>query len=558
MPARAPISKLPTHTVDNQPLPLEDYNPFEADAALVEALDREGAGWAAAACRALGKEIGSAEVIALGRDANRFMPELRAFDRWGRRIDEVDYHPAYHRLMELAVAHRVPTIAWTEKRPGSHVAHAALQYLLTQAETGVACPVAMTYAVVPALEHAPELAREWLPRIFAEKYDPRMLPAWEKRGVTFGMAMTEKQGGSDVRSNTTRARPLGPSGSEYSLTGHKWFCSAPMSDAFLTLANTDAGLTCFLVPRFRPDGSRNHFFIQRLKDKLGNRANASAEIEYCDTWAARVGEEGRGVATILEMVQHTRLDASVIPVGMMRQALTQAVHHAVHRRAFGKPLVEQPLMRSVLADLSLELEAGVALALRLARAFDEAARGDESARHFARVATPIAKYWLNKRAPGHIVECLECLGGAGYVEESMLPRLYREAPLNGIWEGSGNIVCLDVLRALDRDPASLQALRDEIEPAARREPRVLERLELVEAAFVDKSRAASAAREAGARGLTESLALLLQASLMTTHAPPELADAFCAARLVNGSFTYGALPAGVDVELLLARAGSAP
>lgn len=553
MPTRSPITQLATHEVENQPPPLGDVNLFEVDSALREALAREGAPWAAEVCRELGAVAGSEEVMQLGRDANRFRPELHAYDRWGRRIDEVEYHPAYHRLMDLAVTHRIPTIAWTERQPGGHVAHAALQYLFTQAEAGVACPMAMTYAVVPALRHEPHLAEEWLPRILGGRYDPRMVPAAEKHGVTFGMAMTEKQGGSDVRSNSTRAVKQGDaSGVEYSLTGHKWFCSAPMSDAFLTLANTKAGLTCFLVPRFRPDGSRNHFFIQRLKDKLGNHSNASAEIEFSDTWATRVGPEGRGVATILEMVQHTRLDASILPVGLMRQALLQALHHAAHRRAFGKPLIEQLLMGNVLGDLALEVEAGIALALRVARAFDEATRGDETAARFARIATPVAKYWLNKRAVQHVGECLECLGGAGYVEESMLPRLYREAPLNGIWEGSGNVVCLDVLRAVRRDPRCLDALLGEIEPAIESEPSLARRARSIR---LELERVETG--EGAARRITETLARLLQAALLMRHAPTAVSDAFLMGRFGSDEFhSYGTLPSAVDLDLLLERASN--
>lgn len=550
MAIHAPITQLVTHTVDNQPPPLEDYNLFDTDPALRQALDSEGAAWAAPACRALGAAAGSADVIKLGHDANRFAPELRAFDRWGRRIDEVEFHPAYHQLMTLAVSHRLPTIAWTEPRAGSHVAHAALCYLFTQAEAGVACPMAMTYAVVPALRKQPELAEEWLPRIFTETYDPRLVPAEKKQGVIFGMAMTEKQGGSDVRSNSTRAEPDSGHGSdEYLLTGHKWFCSAPMSDAFLTLAQTDAGLSCFLVPRFRPDGSRNNFFIQRLKDKLGNRSNASAEIEFSDTWARRVGEEGRGVATILEMVQHTRLDASVLPVGLMRQALTQAVHHCRHRTAFGKRLIEQPLMTNVLSDLALEVEAAVALVMSLARHFDEAARGDEDAARLARVVTPITKYWVNKRAPQFVCECLECLGGAGYVEESMLPRLYREAPLNGIWEGSGNVVCLDVQRAVKRDRKCFDLFVAQIEPAAQIEPRVEGALVRLKSLMTD-----ALSDEAQLRRLSEASAVLLQAALLVQSGPAPIAEAFCAARLGQGAQTYGTLPSGLDCRLLLERA----
>jgi putative acyl-CoA dehydrogenase len=552
MSTRDPITRLSTHEVVNQPPFLEDYDLFTSDPALCEALEREGAGWAADACRSVGRLAGSAEVIRLGHEANRFPPELKTFDRFGRRIDEVEFHPAYHRLMDLAVSHRVPTIAWTENRSGGHVAHAALSYLFGQAEAGVLCPMAMTYAVVPALRHQSDLAEVWLPRIFAETYDPTFAPAEEKKGVTFGMAMTEKQGGSDVRANTTRARPIGPGGpgEEYLLTGHKWFCSAPMSDAFLTLARTDKGLSCFLVPRWRPDGTRNNFFIQRLKDKLGNRSNASSEIEYADTWARMVGEEGRGVATIIEMVHHTRLDAAVCPVGMMRQALVQAVHHCTHREAFGKRLLEQALMRNVLADLSLEVEAGTMLAMRVARAFDESARGDEYAGSFARLATAVAKYWINKRAPGFVYECLESHGGAGYIEESMMPRLYREAPLNSIWEGSGNVICLDVLRAMHRDPRCLEAVMAEVEPAVRSEPRVAAAADRVRDLLKDPS-----SLEPRARRLTEALALLLEAALLVQHAPSPIADAFCAARLQPEGFrAYGTLPEGIDTALLIERA----
>ena len=552
MSTRDPITRLSTHEVRNQPPALEDYDLFTSDPALSEALVREGAGWATEACRAVGRLAGSAEVLRLGHDANRFPPELRTFDRWGRRIDEVEYHPSYHQLMELAVSHRLPTIAWTEDRPGGHVAHAAVSYLFGQAEAGVLCPMAMTYAVVPALRHQPEVADTWLPRIFAETYDPRFVPAQEKKGVTFGMAMTEKQGGSDVRANTTRAKPMGRGGpgEEYLLTGHKWFCSAPMSDAFLTLAQTDKGLSCFLVPRWRPDGTRNNFFIQRLKDKLGNRSNASSEIEYADTWARMVGEDGRGVSTIIEMVHHTRLDAAVCPVGMMRQALVQAVHHCTHRSAFGKRLIEQPLMRNVLADLALEVEAATMLAMRVARAFDESARGDERAQSFARLATAVTKYWINKRAPGFVYECLESLGGAGYIEESIMPRLYREAPLNSIWEGSGNVICLDVLRAMHRDPGCVEALMDEIAPAVKTEPRVARAADRVRDLLRDPT-----ALEPRARRLTESLALLLEAALLVQHAPNAIADAFCASRLASEGFlAYGTLPEGVDTELLISRA----
>jgi len=407
----------------------------------------------------------------------------------------------------------------------------------------------MTYAVLPALRHEPALAEEWAPRILSTRYDPRFIPAAEKDGVTFGMAMTEKQGGSDVRSNTTRAEPLAGSGDEFVLTGHKWFCSAPMSDAFLTLAYTERGITCFLVPRWTPDGQRNGIRIQRLKDKLGNRSNASSEIEYQGAWARRVGEEGRGVRTIIEMVNHTRLDASSAPAGLMRQALVEAAHHASHRSAFGKVLRQQPLMRNVLADLALEAEAATALVLRVARSFDESDT-DPVAAAFARIATAVTKYWVNKRAPNFVYEAMECLGGSGYVEESILPRLYREAPVNSIWEGSGNVICLDVLRAMQREPASVEALMSEIREAQGAD----KRLDRAADELVDLLRE-HAIEEADARRVTERIAVLLQASLLVRHAPAAVSDAFCASRL-EGDWgrTYGTLPTGMDLGPILERA----
>ena len=547
MSTHEPITHLPTHDVTNQPPALEDYNLFDGDPALREALEREGGAWASDACRALGADLGTAQTFAWGHDANRFPPELRTFDRWGQRIDEVEFHPTYHQLMDLAMRHRVATLPWIERRVGSTPAQVALGYMFTQVEAGVLCPITMTYAVVPALQHEAAVAEEWTPRILASAYDPRCIPASQKRGVTFGMAMTEKQGGSDVRANTTRARPIGDDA--FLLTGHKWFCSAPMSDAFLTLAQTDRGLTCFLVPRFRPDGTRNNFFIQRLKNKLGNRSNASSEIEYVDTWARIVGEEGRGVRTIIDMVHHTRLGAAMAPAGMMRQAVAQAVHHCRHRSAFGKRLVEQPLMRNVLADLALEVEAGVVLCMRVARAFDEAEH-DEQAARFSRLATAVAKYWLNKRCPGHIYEALECHGGAGYIEESILPRLYREAPLNSIWEGSGNVICLDVLRAMGRDPAVVEAVLAEVEPAARDDRHIASALDRVRGELRDIEQI-----EARARRFTEGLAKLLQAALLRRYAPQPIADAFVVGRLAqDAGSAYGTLPPGVDLDLLIERA----
>jgi putative acyl-CoA dehydrogenase len=549
--AREPLVDLPTHRVTNQPPPLLDYDVMQGDAALREAVAREGAGWAEERLQRLGQAAGSARFIEAGFLANEHPPRLRTFDRFGQRIDEVEFHPAYHELMALGIEHRLPMLPWAEPRAGAHVTHAAMVYLLSQAEGGVLCPLVMTYAVVPALRHQPDVADAWLPRLLEGQYDPRCIPAPDKRGVTFGMAMTEKQGGSDVRANATQATPLGKRGpgQEYLLRGHKWFCSAPMCDAFLTLANTSEGLSCFLVPRWRPDGTRNRFFIQRLKDKLGNRSNASSEIEYDDTFAVMVGQEGRGVRTIIEMVHHTRLDAAVAPVALMRQAVTQAIHHARHRKAFGRRLVDQPLMRAVLADLALEVEAGVALVMRVARSFDEAEQ-DPTAARLSRLATAFTKYWCNKRAPGHVYEALECLGGAGYVEESMMPRLYREAPLNSIWEGSGNVICLDVLRAIQRDPECLQALLELLRPACQAETRVADLVADAGALLSDRDNL-----ELRARQLTQSLALAFQAAILMEHAPSRVAEAFVAARIGSrGAQAYGALPPGIDLDLLIERA----
>ncbi len=538
-----PIVELATHTVTNQPPPLEGVNLFEADPGLREALVREGAGWAESAVRAMGAAAGSAEVIAKGVAANRNPPELHAFDRYGRRIDEVTFHPAYHDLMRLGLEAGAHSIAWTAGRTGGHVAHAALEYLLTQAEAGVCCPITMTYAAIPALRQAPALAAEWEPKVLAAAYDPSFVPIAEKASATIGMAMTEKQGGSDVRANATRAEPIG--GEAYRLTGHKWFCSAPMSDGFLTLAQAPGGLTCLFVPRWTPDGSRNRIFIQRLKDKLGNRSNASAEIEYDGALATRIGEEGRGLAVIMEMVRHTRLDAAVVCAGMMRQAGVQAVHHAAHRKVFGKLLIDQPLMQAVLADLVVESEAATALVMRIARAFDGET---ESERGFARLGGAVAKFWVTKRLPGVTYEAMECLGGSGYVEESMMPRLYREAPVNAIWEGSGNVIALDVLRAIKREPESLDAFLDELEPARGADRRL-------DAAFNGLKDALAAPEERLARRLVEEMAVALQAALLVRHGPSEVADAFLASRLPGSARgVYGALPAGPHLEPIVARA----
>jgi len=551
MSARDPIARLATHEVTNQPPPFEGRNLFDGDPALKAALVREGAGWAEAKARAMGALAGDERVIQLGRAANRHGPELRTFDPAGRRIDEVEYHPAYHDLMRLAAAHEVHSIAWTAKRPGGHVAHTALEYLLTQAEAGVCCPITMTYASIPSLRRQPEIAAEWQPRVLSNAYDPRCIPVSEKTGATVGMAMTEKQGGSDVRANTTRAEPVGGGGpgGEYRLSGHKWFCSAPMSDAFLTLAYAAKGLSCFLVPRWRPDGARNAFLIQRLKDKLGNRSNASSEIEYDGTYARLVGEEGRGVRTIIDMVHHTRLDATTAPAGMMRQAAVLAIHHACHRVAFQRLLSEQPLMKNVLADLVLESEAATVLVMRIARAYDEAETSAE-ARAFSRIAVAVAKFWVNKRLPNHVYEAMECHGGGGYVEDSPMPRLYREAPVNSIWEGSGNVICLDVLRAMEREPDAIAAFVAEIEAARGGDRRLDAAIDGLKSDLAAKSR-----DESQMRRISERMALTLQGALLTRFAPAAVADGFSASRL-GGDWgrTYGTLPAGVAFDDIIARA----
>jgi putative acyl-CoA dehydrogenase len=546
----------PTSELLNQPPPLAGYDLYDADPVLAQALGREGAGWAGDRLRALGALAGEPETIAWGEAADTHPPVLRSHDRWGRRIDEVEFHPAWHRLLGTAVEHGLHAAPWRDPRPGAQVARAAGFYLWTQVEAGHGCPVSMTFAAVPALRAAaPELAAVWEPKLTALAYQPGLAPLADKAGALCGMAMTEKQGGSDLRANTTTAAPAGSDGL-WLLTGHKWFCSAPMSDAFLVLAQTlapaPAGLSCFLVPRVLPDGTRNRFHLQRLKDKLGNRANASAEVELDGAAGWPVGEPGRGLAAILEMVNHTRLDCVVGSAALMRQAVAQATHHAAHRSAFGRRLADQPLMANVLADLAVESEAATWLAMRVAGAFDRAA-GDPAEAAMARLATAAAKYWVCKRAPAVAAEALECLGGNGYVEESGLPRLYREAPLNSIWEGAGNINSLDVLRVLARQPEGLAAWLDELAPARAAEPR-LDRA----AAALERELAAVAdpvGLQAGARRLVERLAVLLQAALLVRHGHPAVADAFCASRVAGDrGAAFGTLPPGLDLAAIVERA----
>jgi putative acyl-CoA dehydrogenase len=520
-----------THEVRNQ-VPLLAGHDVADDPALVAAVGAEGAGWVAAELHDLGRLAGSAGVAEQARLANEHVPVLRSHDRFGHRIDEVEFHPAWHALMTTAISHGLHAAPWAEAEPGAHVARAAKFYVWSQAEAGHGCPVSMTYAAVPTLRHAPELARQFEPLLAARRYDPGLRPPAGKAGLLAGMAMTEKQGGSDVRANTTRAEPApGLGAGAHVLTGHKWFCSAPMSDLFLTLAQGPGGLTCFLLPRVLPSGERNALRIERLKDKLGNRSNASAEVEFDTAVAWQVGEPGRGVATIIEMVSATRLDCVIGSAAGMRAATVAAVHHASHRQAFGKNLIAQPLMASVLADLALEAEAATMIALRLAGAADRAARGDQAEAALLRLALPAAKFWVCKRFPAHAAEALECLGGNGYVEESGLPRLYREAPLNSIWEGSGNVTALDVLRALDRAPAAADALTSELEQAAGASRTLDQAAAAVRHLVAAPPALASPDAQHQARRLAGLIAVTLQAALLARRAPAEVADVFCATRL---------------------------
>jgi putative acyl-CoA dehydrogenase len=525
----------------NQPPPLEGYDLYGGNRPLVEAVAREGAGWADESLRAFGTLLGG-EPLEWGRLANEQLPRLRTHDRFGNRIDEVEFHPAWHQLLRLGVEHGLHASPWREPRSGAHVARAAAFTTLAEVEAGVGCPLSMTLAALPALRAEPALLEEWTPRLTATVYDPGLRPAGEKAGALCGMAMTERQGGSDVRANETVARPAGEEG-EAALHGHKWFCSAPMCDAFLVLAQAPGGLTCYLLPRLLPDGTRNAFRIDRLKDKLGNRSNASAEIQLDGAWAQRVGEEGRGVATIIEMVVLTRLDCTLGSTGLMRRAVAEAAHHAAHRAAFGRLLLEQPLMENVLADLCVDSEAATLLSLRVARAYDE----DDAP--FRRLATTVAKYWVCKATPPLVAEALECIGGNGYVEESAMPRLYRESPLNSVWEGPANVQALDVLRALRRQPESVDAVLQEIELASGEDSRLDAAVALLRGELADPDDA-----ELRARRLVERFALCLQGSLLLRHGAPAVAGAFCATRLGgDGGRAYGTLPRGVDCAAIVDR-----
>lgn len=536
-----------THEVTNQVPPLDGLNLYRSDLPLQQWVHRYRGDWADEQLSAYGQLAGG-PLMQAGFLANANPPVFHSHDRYGHRIDVVEFHPAYHELMSAGIAHGITSAPWSEPRPGAHVARAATMYLHNQAEAGTSCPMTMTFACVPALRLQPDLAEHWLPKILSRQYDPHNLPMEHKSGLTIGMAMTEKQGGTDVRANTTRAWPVanaGP-GHAYELLGHKWFCSAPMCDAFLTLAQTDKGLSCFLLPRHRPDGSRNQFYIQRLKDKLGNQANASSEVEFRGALAWMIGEEGRGVPTIIEMVALTRFDCMIGSGSLMRQALTQATHHCAHRNVGGRPLIKQPLMQNVLADLALESEAALALTMRMANALDHADDPHEAG--FARLVTAIGKYWICKRAPAMINEAQECLGGAGYVENNILPRLYREAPVNSIWEGSGNVQCLDVLRALSKEPGIIEMLFAELGDGAG-DRHLQAHITQLQQHFADKDEIQYRARQ-----LTEDVAVALQAKLLLEAGNSAVSDAFIASRLQGHGRVYGTLPRGLDVRTLVERA----
>jgi len=544
----------PTHEVFNQSSPLVDYNAYEGDSALKDAVRRHGAEWASDNLHAHGARTGSAEVIEWGFLANAFRPHFESHDRQGHRVDQVHYHDAYHKLMTLGLELGLHSLPWSEPRPGAHVARAGLYYLHAQVEAGHGCPLTMTFASVPTLELTPAIATDWLPKVLARAYDPRNVPHTEKQSVTIGMGMTEKQGGSDVRSNTTHAVASGTGGPGelYELVGHKWFTSAPMCDAFLMLAQTGGGLSCFLVPRWRADGGKNPLRVQRLKNKMGNVSNASAEIELHAAEGWLVGEEGRGVASIIEMVAMTRFDCMIGSSAAQRQAVAQAVNHARGRTAFGRALLDQPLMRNVLADLQLEVEGSVAMTMRMAEALD-AGRADAGSEHevqLLRLGLPVGKYWICKRTPNHAYEAMECLGGNGVTEDFILARLYRDAPINAIWEGSGNIQALDMLRAVRKSPEVLDAWFDELASTRGASP-ALDR----SVAELEKLLSASEGAEYRARQLIEGLALTMQASLLLRSGSQPVAEAFIASRLDRyGDRNYGTLPMGCDLDLILERA----
>jgi putative acyl-CoA dehydrogenase len=547
------MSSFATHTVQNQVPPLEDYSLYDTDPALREAVRREGADNWAGDLAAHGAWLGRAQTLAAGAEANRCPPRLVGYDRGGHRIDHVEFHPAWNLLMSGILARGLHSRAWAQPVPGAQVARAAAYLMQGQVEAGTLCPTTMTFAAVPLLQREPagaiDFAGQWLPALYSREFDAADAPLSAKRSALIGMGLTEKQGGSDLRAVSTRAVPLGAPGrgNAYELVGHKWFFSVPQADAHLVLAQTDEGLSCFFVPRWIPDGPRNAIRVRRLKDKLGNRSNASGEVEFEGAWGVMVGEPGRGLAVLLEMAATTRLDCVLGSAALLRQALVQSLHHAQHRQVFGKPLIGQPLMRNVLADLALESEAAMVLALRLARAVD--ARADAPARALVRVGTPAAKLWICKRAIHAVAECMEVWGGNGYVEEGPMPRIYRETPVNSIWEGSGNVMALDVLRALQREPEALPALEQEFALAAGRHRAFDEAVARWRALLADQAQA-----EFQARRVAGGLARLWQAALLIQHAPEPVAQAFVASRLDADGGIFGELAAGADTQVILSRA----
>ncbi|MEX0406946.1 isovaleryl-CoA dehydrogenase [Aquibium sp. LZ166] len=538
-----------THEVLNQPPALEDVDLFATDRALANAVKAMGAGDAAGRLSAYGSRLGKAETIELGRTVHRFPPQLKTFDRFGHRRDEVEFHPAWHAIMDMIIGEGLHSAPWSDPAPRAHTARAAAYIMHAQVEPGSQCPTTMTYGSVPALRGETGIAATVLSMALTRTYDRRDIYVGEKNGALVGMGMTEKQGGSDVRANTTVASPAGPDG-EYVITGHKWFFSCPQIDAHLVLAQSPGGLSCFLVPRRLPDGSRNAVRIQRLKDKVGNKSNASSEVEFQNAHGWLIGEQGRGIPTILEMGTYTRLDCALGSAGLLRGAVAQALHHVFHRRAFQRHLIDQPLMTNVVADLAVESEAATLLALRLARAFDDAAQGDAEAAAFVRLCTPAVKYWVCKRAPNGVVESMEVLGGNGYVDEGPLGMLYKEIPLNSIWEGSGNVMCLDVLRALQKTPDAMDAYMAEIAPALSDDRRLAAAARALEEEFTDRGE-----MEHRARRLVERMMTVLQGAVLVRHAPAAVADAFCATRLGGDwGHAFGTLPRGVDARAIAERA----
>lgn len=541
----------PTHEVTNQVPELRDYNLFSSDVALSDGLRRGAGSWNEENLRRFGATLGTEEVLRLGELSNHHLPELTTHDRVGRRVDRVEFHPSWHALLGLLRNEGLHSLPWSDPRPGAHVARAAGYFLQSQVESGSLCPTTMTFASIPVLQNEPRLFAALRDKLYSREHDPRDLPLEQKKSILIGMGMTEKQGGSDVRTNTTTARPLSGEGrgAEYLLTGHKWFFSAPMCDAHLVLARTEGGLSCFFVPRWRPDGSKNAILVQRLKDKLGNRSNSSSEVEFQDAYGVMVGDEGRGIPTIIEMANHTRLDCVIGSAGLMRQAFVQAAHHARHRKVFGRMLAEQPLMRNVLSDLALESEAATVVMLRLAQAFESPT--DPLERAWRRVVTPAAKFWICKRALEFTGECMEVWGGNGYVETGPMARLYREAPVNSIWEGSGNVMCLDVLRAIERETEGFLMLLDHFSEVATGHAALSG---LVSSLRKDLATPPEQ-REMLARRFAQRLVLAAQACLMLQSAPGDIAEAFITSRTdAESGRVYGTLSTAAMQQAILERA----